>query len=103
MNPTFRLKDKNHLLISGSLHLQAVEDLSLQVNFALNTSIDVIDLSEVSYIDSSGIALLFQWQKIASKKNVELRFISLPQQLKKLIGLYNLDFLLESNNESSRS
>lgn len=97
MYPTFDLRDKDCLVIREILDITVIEKLSLLPSYGLPDSVDKIDLSELQYIDSSGVALFFQWKKIAAKDKRDLQFLFFPKQLKKLIDLYNLDFLVESS------
>ena len=97
MYATFYLRDKHCLVIRDTLDITVVEEVSFLKHYGLPDFVDKIDLSELNYIDTSGVALFFQWKKIAAKDKRDLQFLSFPKQLKKLIDLYNLDFLVESS------
>ncbi|MBN1684319.1 MAG: STAS domain-containing protein [Gammaproteobacteria bacterium] len=50
----------------------------------------VIDLKNVTYCDSSSLALLIEWQLFAKKQNKSITFINAPQQLLKIAQVAHL-------------
>ncbi len=53
-----------------------------------------VDLSGVSAIDSSAVALLLDWQRQARSRNVQLQFARAPENLRRLIAVYGVADLL---------
>ena len=51
----------------------------------------VIDMSAVTTVDSSAVAVLLAWQRAAKASQLALRFESLPANLHSLIALYDVD------------
>jgi ABC-type transporter Mla MlaB component len=47
-------------------------------------------------IDSAGIALLLEWQRLSTNDNLNCRYEGLPKQAKKLIEAYRLQSLIGS-------
>ena len=62
----------------------------------------VIDLGQVDRADSSGLALLLEWQAMARRLNRTLHINNAPQNLLSLAKLCEADMLLDiSERESS--
>lgn len=53
-----------------------------------------IDLTGVTSLDSSAVAVLLAWQRAALAKGTALRFHHVPRNLQSLIDLYGVDALL---------
>lgn len=53
-----------------------------------------IDLSGVSSADSAGLALLVEWYRQAARANRSIRFVNVPEQLRALAKISELDRLL---------
>lgn len=58
-------------------------------------NIDLLDLREVSKVDSSGLALLLEWQAMALSANRNLRILNAPASLLQLAQLCEARELLE--------
>ncbi len=54
-----------------------------------------IDLGGLQRVDSSAVALLIQWRRQAALKGVPLYFLNLPDQIKPLIALYDLEDIIQ--------
>lgn len=53
-----------------------------------------LDCSEVTRIDSAGIALLVEWKRACNKKNKPFAVLNLPDQAKSLVETYRLKDVL---------
>lgn len=54
----------------------------------------VIDLGAATEIDSSAVALLLEWRREARRRNIELRVVNAPANIKSLGDLYGVSDLL---------
>ncbi len=84
---------------AGELTAGNLESLWLQTSAWLSglpeKSAAVIDLSQVRFIDSSGLGLLIRLRKLASQQQRSLRFITLPPVVLNVIRIAQLEkFLL---------
>ncbi|WP_028452598.1 STAS domain-containing protein [Chitinilyticum aquatile] len=82
------------LHITGPLTMQtAAEQLSL-----LDTLNDgeacTINLAGVSQLDSSAVALLLHWLRVASQRQLALQLTGIPDSLRQLLRVYALSDLL---------
>ncbi len=53
-----------------------------------------VDLREISHTDSAGLALFIEWIRLAKTRNQTLRFVHMPEQMRSLARVSNLDTLL---------
>lgn len=53
-----------------------------------------IDLSAVTKVDSAAVALLLEWQRVASAAGTTAAFVSVPPALCSLATLYGMDEVL---------
>lgn len=54
----------------------------------------VIDLAEVSDVDSSAASMLLEWQREAGRRNLRVCFANMPEKLQSLVRLYGLSELI---------
>lgn len=54
----------------------------------------VIDLTQVTEVDSSAVSMLLEWQREARRRNCRIRFANTPQNLKGLAQLYGVSELI---------
>ncbi|RLV60261.1 STAS domain-containing protein [Parashewanella curva] len=88
----------NSCSLSGRLSREEVVALWSKRQSLLSSQVSQLDLSELNYIDSSGIAFLFHLVKQQQKNNQTLLLVNPSQQLQSLIALYNLQPMFESKN-----
>jgi ABC-type transporter Mla MlaB component len=67
----------------GALHKPMVETIAKLKGIELN-------LSEITSIDSAGIAFLLDLKSIAENKNCTLKFINIPDIVERFCSLYNV-------------
>ena len=54
----------------------------------------VIDLAQVSEVDSSAISMLLEWQRGACSRKQKLHFANMPKNLQSLARLYGVSELI---------
>lgn len=81
--------------VHGEVDLDAVVSLQRRALELFHQGIpQAIDLAAVERADSSGIALLVDWQRRARRAGKEIRFINAPSFLGRIAALYGLADLL---------
>ncbi len=60
----------------------------------------IIDLAQVTDVDSSAVSMLLQWQREAGRRNRQIRFANVPRKLQSLIRLYGVSELIHWNAEN---
>lgn len=93
MNPAIERSDTG-LAISGDMTLESAPALLARGNAALADGACLFDLAAVSEIDSSGLAVLFGWQRAARASGKTLRIANPPENLIKLAKVYGVAELL---------
>jgi phospholipid transport system transporter-binding protein len=53
-----------------------------------------VDLANVHRSDSSGVALLVEWLRLARNRQQRIRFVNTPEQMRAIISVAELDNLL---------
>ena len=84
------------LSISGEIDLDASPNLRKDIVENLNNSKSVdIDLSAVTYIDSSGVSCLIEGTQLAAKNNLNFIITALSNEVMQVLQLAHLDKILK--------
>jgi len=96
---TFSLDDTGFARVTGPLTLDTVNRVFQQAESAGGSGrhIAELDLSEVSHVDSSGLALLLEWQFMATRDNRPFQIRNAPADLLSLASLCEASDLLAIN------
>ena len=82
----------NRWLVSGAMTVDQVNAL-LAESSALAMP-GVIDLGQVSDVDTTAVSLLFEWQRQAQARQSTISFSNLPDNLASLAKLYGVSDLI---------
>ena len=98
------LQSELRLHINGDGHYRLPEALTfattprlyLQTGQMFNTPLPrlTFDLAGVQRVDSAGLALLLEWLREAQRRNKEIRFQNIPQQLAAIAKVSGLNDIL---------
>ena len=80
--------------VSGALNFDSVAAVYLESRTILTGQISTIDLAAVTSVDSSGLALLLEWQSEAARRGQKLAFVNAPSDLQRLAALSEATALL---------
>jgi len=80
--------------VSGSMTMETATALLAGGVAALDKGAPQFDLSGVADIDSSGLAVLFGWQRAARAQGLTLRIVNPPHNLISLAEMYGVSELL---------
>ncbi|MRR50664.1 MAG: STAS domain-containing protein [Rhodocyclaceae bacterium] len=80
--------------VSGSMTLPDAAKLFEAGNALLGRAGVVFDLQAVSQIDSSGLAVLFGWERTARRNGNTIRIVNPPQTLLSLADVYGVGDML---------
>ena len=105
--PTSRLKldvhtteDATAVRLSGRLTADAAATFKEEVKALIPQSKRlVLDLSEVAYMDSSGLGAVVSVYISAKKAGCDLQLINLSKRVKELLGLTNLLSVFETTGQ----
>lgn len=82
------------LQVEGEMTLDTATRLLEEGSEALVAPETVVDLAGVTEVDSSGLAVLFGWQRAAQSVGRSIRVENPPDSLLSLAGLYGVSDLL---------
>lgn len=82
------------LLVSGNMTMETASALLAAGSAEFADAIPLFDLSGVDAVDSSGLAVLFGWQRAALAQGKVLRLASPPHNLISLAAVYGVADLL---------
>ena len=80
--------------VSGSMTMDHATVLLADGTAALQAGRTTFDLSAVAEIDSSGLAVLFGWQRAADAMGKSLTIVNPPNNLRSLADVYGVADLL---------
>ncbi|WMV72936.1 lipid asymmetry maintenance protein MlaB [Xenorhabdus griffiniae] len=89
-------KAGNTLFLQGTLDRDSLLPLWQQKEQVL-AGIDNIDVSQLSRVDSTGLALFVQFKGECQKRGKALTFSGIGEQLNTLVTLYGLQALLDDS------
>ena len=91
-------REGERMYVAGPVTLQNVTGLLREGIDHVRDGVCVVDLSEVSGLDSSLLAALLAWIREARDRNHPLAVSNLPRGLKTLAQLYGVEELLPVAN-----
>jgi len=87
-------RDGRRMVVGGPVTLANVSTILEEGRRHLDEGVRVVDLSEVTDLDSSLLAALLAWLRDAKARQFELAFTNLPEALRTIARLYGVDGLL---------
>ncbi|WP_205066544.1 lipid asymmetry maintenance protein MlaB [Pantoea coffeiphila] len=88
--------DSGLLRLSGELERETLLPLWQQRDQLMQQA-EVIDVSSLDRVDSAGLALLVHLRQIALQNGKTPHFTGIPDKLRSLITLYNLQEIIADN------
>ncbi len=84
---TLHAESEGVLNVSGALTFDSVAGNYLEAKSLLSDKTTIVDLKAVGSADSAGLALLLEWQAVATQRGAGLKFINAPHDLMRLAVL----------------
>ncbi|TFH12104.1 MAG: STAS domain-containing protein [Nitrosomonadales bacterium] len=88
------LRDGDKLCVQGPITIGNVVAIIEQGIDLFDQTDLVIDLAQVTAVDSSAVSMLLEWQRKAHEQNQKLYFSNMPKNLKNLAQLYGVTELI---------
>ncbi len=86
--------------LAGNVDLEHSPDIRLRLLDAVAARVDVfVDLSEVTYIDSSGIACLVEALQTARNHGANLGLVAVSRQAMRVLELARLDMVFSIHDD----
>jgi phospholipid transport system transporter-binding protein len=104
-NSSFHTGDDGTVHLGGEMNFISTPGMyrELESRFTGSGSTLNIDLAGISHADSSGLALLLEWQAMAHKLNHSLHITNAPVSLLRLAKLCEADELLDISGRDDDS
>ncbi|SFU76897.1 phospholipid transport system transporter-binding protein [Nitrosomonas eutropha] len=88
--------EEGRLFVRGPVTYDNVVGITRAGVAAIKLDNGVINLAEVTQVDSSAVSMLLEWVRAAQIHGRKIEFINLPANLAGLIELYDVDALIPS-------
>ena len=88
------LRDGNRIIVQGPITIANVVAIIEQGANLFDRTDLVIDLAQVTEVDSSAVSMLLEWQRKALKNNQRLCVSNISENLKNLTQLYGVSELV---------
>jgi len=100
---SIRVEEDGSVFLSGDLTFDSTPSIygELESRFESTGEIITVDLGEVGRLDSSGLALLLEWQAMANRQQRKLRIQNAPGILIRLAKLCEADKLLDLSSRTA--
>lgn len=98
----FTLVAEGQLCLLGAIDYDNVPSLAAQFDGFLDAKQSQLslDMSQVTHINSAGMALLMSCFRKAKEKDITLQFCSVPTQLARIAALTRVDKILNLSQEN---
>lgn len=90
------IRDNDKIIVQGPITIINVVEILEQGISLFDRNDLIIDLAQVTDIDSSAVSMLFEWKRRAQKNNQQVYFSNIPENLKNLSQLYGVVELVSS-------
>lgn len=90
------------LSVSGEIDLSNVDTVAAAISDAIpsDASLVIVDLSETTYLDSTGLAMLFRFSERLGYVRQELRLVVPPDSpIRRVLELTNLDRVIRVEDD----
>jgi phospholipid transport system transporter-binding protein len=94
-------RDGRRMIVGGPVTLANVAGVLEEGRRHLEEGVRAVDLSEVTDMDSSLLAVLIAWLRDARRRNHDLAFNNLPEALQTIARLYGVDSLLPAGRTAA--
>src|SRR5260221_8608598 len=94
-------RDGRRMFVGGPVTLGNAGQVVEEGRRHLEEGVRAVDLSEVTDMDSSLLAVLLTWLRDARGRNQELAFANLPEALQTIARLYGVDGLLPAGRTAA--
>lgn len=95
-NTQIKSADDGRFYVSGEITALSIPELLRDATVLFNQDIKAlyIDLANVTRSDSAGVALLLEWMRLGQRRDLEVHFFNLPEQMKAIAEVTGLSDIL---------
>ena len=88
------LREGGELSVEGSITIDNVVSMVANGIALFDRDDVIIDLGRVTEADSAAVSLMLEWRREAARRNRQIRFLNMPQNLQSLVQLYGVAELM---------
>ena len=88
------LREGGELSVEGSITIDNVVSVAASGIALFDREGVIIDLGRVTEVDSAAVSLMLEWWREAARRNQQIRFLNMPQNLQSLVQLYGVSELM---------
>lgn len=88
-----KVKDQEFKLV-GNITFQEIPLLQKQAKLLWEEKALIIDIAQVNQVDTSMLALLLDWVRLAKQRNISITFINIPDYIQSLMEVSGIKPLL---------
>lgn len=85
---------EGRMKVAGAMVIASAAEMRETGEQALLNGVSVVDLADVVEADSSAVALLLAWTRIAGERKQALAIVGVPASIRSLASLYGVAELL---------
>ena len=84
------VRDGSRIRVQGAINMGNVKSLLEAGLQQLNPELKEIDFSRLEEVDSSAISMVLEWLRVSQSRNLQLRIVNMPDNMKSLASLYGV-------------
>jgi len=86
------------MIVQGPITIDNVVDMTQQGKTFFDRPRRVVDLQQITHVDSSVLSMMLEWLRTACQRNCQVQFINLSPNLESLIQLYGIAEMIPTVN-----
>ena len=91
------VRDGSRLRVQGAVTMGNVKSLLEAGLQQLGPELKEVDFSGLKEVDSSAISMVIEWLRVSQSRNLQLRIVNMPENMKSLAALYGVLELIPSS------
>lgn len=84
------VRNGSRLRVQGAVTMDNVKSLLEAGLQQLNPELKEIDFSGLEEVDSSAISMVLEWLRVSQSRDLQLRLVNMPDNMKSLASLYGV-------------
>ena len=84
------VRDGSRLRVQGAINMGNVKSLLEAGLQQLNPELKEVDFSGLEEVVSSAISMVLEWLRVSQSRNLQLRIVNMPDNMKSLALLYGV-------------
>lgn len=91
--------ENQKIVVQGPATVDNITSLTKQGFPLLSGTNCIVDLSQVTEVDSTILSMFLEWLRVAYQTNCQIKFINMPSSVASLIQLYGVTDLIPTGKD----